>query len=50
MLKEMCGQHGFEFLDNENITLDHIGSDGVHLNNSGTSLIYDNILQILHET
>ena len=60
MLKEMCKQHGFEFLENHNITLQHIGHDGVHLTKpgtgisksgtkSGTELIYDNILEVLHK-
>ena len=49
ILKTYCFEHGFTFLDNENIILrDHISYDGVHLNNLGSDVFSDNLLQVLN--
>ena len=38
----------FIFLDQDDITLAHIDSDGIHLNFNGTSILKYNILKVFH--
>ena len=47
MLKERCDRYGFVFVDNSNISLNHLHQDGVHLNLEGTGIMANNFLQCL---
>ena len=42
-LAEMCKIHGFVFIDNSDIELEHL-YDGVHLNEEGSNKLYENYL------
>lgn len=49
VLKNMCLQNGFTFIDNSNIVLSsHIHPDGVHLNYDGSGVLGDNLLHVLN--
>ena len=49
VLRDLCAEHNFIFLENSNIILrEHICYDGVHLNDSGSELFHRNILSILN--
>ena len=49
ILKTFCLEHGFTFLENENIILrNHISYDGTHLNSLGSEVFSDNLLQVLN--
>ena len=49
LLKTLCTEEDIEFIDNENVTLEHICNDGVHLNFKGVILLGNNYLNaILH--
>ena len=41
--------HNFYFIDNTNISLEHLASDGVHLNDEGTIRLANNFLDVLNE-
>ena len=45
LLKSIAQRNGWDFIDNTNITLDHLVSDGVHLNTIGVRLLATNIIQ-----
>ena len=45
-LKELCQKNGFKFIDNSNISTDHL-KDEVHLNDTGTALLANNYLNSL---
>ena len=45
LLKSIAQRNGWDFIDNTNITLDHLVSDGVHLNTKGVRLLANNIIQ-----
>ena len=45
LLKSIAKRNGWAFIDNKNITLDHLVSDGVHLNTIGVRLLANNIIQ-----
>ncbi len=47
-LKSLCIQHNFNFIDNSDITPEHL-YDGVHLNKDGTRMLADNYLDALRE-
>ena len=47
ILKSLCEQNNFVFIDNSAITTRHLYFDGVHLNNDGTRILADNYLQAL---
>ena len=47
-LEAMCVEHGFIFIDNSNITTDHLYQDGVHLSNEGSDLLANNYLWYLN--
>ncbi len=48
VLKDMCLQNNFEFIENKNVVLsEHVWKDGVHFNNEGTNVFFDNILECL---
>ena len=45
-LRGMCSANGFKFIDNSGIKEEHL-SDGVHLNEAGTSILSNNYLNAL---
>ena len=47
ILRNLCSISNFVFINNNDITLDHLHSDGVHLNEDGTKLLADNYLRAL---
>ena len=50
MLKEMCKEYNFTFIDNKNIVLRaHGHHDGVHLNHEGSEVLRDNLLNVLNK-
>ena len=50
VLRRRCRACGFIFIENDNIIMkDHVTSDGVHLNVSGSRLLCRNILQCLNK-
>ena len=48
LLKDMCYENGYTFIDNDNITRDHLCYDEVHLNNEGSYILYNNYLHSLN--
>ena len=48
LLMEMCGYHGFTFVDNGNIDESHVRNDGTHLNYEGSELLANNYLYYLN--
>ena len=50
MLREMCEEYNFTFIDNNNIVLSTHGHyDGVHLNPEGSELLRSNLLNVLNQ-
>ena len=47
ILHDLCSSHGFVYMDNSNITLDHL-YDGVHLKYEGSILLANNYLFYLN--
>ena len=47
MLREQCLREGFQFIDNSNITLNHLGRDGLHLLPTGTDILFNNLIDNL---
>ena len=47
MLREQYLQQGFQYVDNNNIRLQHLGYDGVHLKPEGTKVLFDNLVENL---
>ena len=49
ILKDMCRERNFTFIDHSNIILStHGHHDGVHLNSEGSDLLRDNLLNVLN--
>ena len=48
ILRDMCYDLGFIFVDNENIGHEHLFNDGVHLNRDGSAVLSSNILHSLN--
>ena len=49
ILRDLCEENDFIFIDNKNIILsEHISNDGVHLNNVGSDLLANNFLHHLN--
>ena len=48
ILREMCYDAGYNFVDNDNITHDHLFQDGVHLNYEGNDILTNNFLHSLN--
>ena len=49
VLRGMCIENGFNFIDNNNIVLStHGHHDGIHLNYDGSDLLCNNLLDILN--
>ena len=46
LLYMACVAEQFTFLDQADITMAHISSDGVHLNSHGTVILFYNILSV----
>ena len=46
-LSKACMDEGFEFLDNLDIVLSHIGKDGIHPNNKGHTILKMNLLKCM---
>ena len=47
-LRGTCYNLGFIFIDNDNITRDHLVNDGVHLTEDGSTLLAKNLLDSLN--
>ena len=47
ILKDGCNQHGFIFIDNDNITRSEL-QDGLHLNDEGTLILKTNIINRMY--
>ena len=47
LLQSMCQINNFRFINNNNIGLEHLHNDGVHLNDDGTKVLADNYLRAL---
>ena len=51
MLRSLCQQHDFDFIENDNfVAKDHLQDDGIHLNDQGTQLLEDNIVEALNNS
>ena len=48
LLRDMCFNLGFIFIDNDNIGQEHLFPDGVHLNQNGSDILSTNILHSLN--
>ena len=49
VLREMCAEFNFSFIDNNNIVLStHGHHDGIHLNYDGSNMLRDNLLNVLN--
>ena len=49
LLKKMCTEKGFAYLDNSNIQHHLLWKDGLHLTDPGISLFADNIINLLNK-
>ena len=49
ILKGMCQTYNFIFIDNNNISLDDLASDGVHLNEGGNDKLANNFINSLND-
>ena len=48
LLKDMCFDLGFIYIDNDNIQHEHLYTDGVHLNHDGSYILSNNLLHSLN--
>lgn len=48
LLQDMCYDLGYIYIDNDNITHDHLFNDGVHLNFEGSDILSNNFLHSLN--
>ena len=48
VLKRMCEERNYTFIDNSNINSSHLHNDGVHLSNEGSELLLSNYLFYLN--
>ena len=48
LLKDMCYDLGYIYIDNNNIEHEHLFNDGVHLNQEGSYILAKNILHALN--
>ena len=46
-MKLICEHNCWSYIDNRNISLNHLTNDGVHLSSSGVALLEDNMLTVL---
>ena len=49
ILQQLCRTHGFVFVDNGNITVDHLQRDGIHLTEEGSVILANNYLFYLND-
>ena len=49
-LKNYCKQKNIDFVDNDNIIEEHLGSKKLHLNKRGNSILTKNILKYLRDS
>ena len=47
-LRDLCVVHNFIFIDNANISVEHLFTDGVHLTDQGSQILCDNYLFYLN--
>ena len=48
-LRELCEQCGFVYIDNAEIRVDqHLWKDGLHLNESGTAKLANNVINAIN--
>ena len=47
-LRDLCVVHNFIFIDNANISVEHLFTDGVHLTDQGSQILCDNYLLYLN--
>ena len=50
ILRSKCQTSGYHFTDNNNITTKKLWKDGLHLTNSGKSIIINNFVQSLNSS
>ena len=48
-LREKCRENKFYFICNDNITLENLWKDGIHLNNEGTHIFASNLVDFLND-
>ena len=48
ILKTLCVQHGFIYIDNDNISQNFLFEDGIHLVNAGRNILANNIIRALN--
>ena len=48
ILQNKCATHQIHFIDNSNITKEHLWKDGLHLNGSGKDMLMNNFLRSLN--
>ena len=48
LLKDMCYDLGYIYIDNNNIEHEHLFNDGVHLNQEGSYILAKNLLHALN--
>ena len=49
LLRELCKENNFIFIENDNIILrDHGHYDGIHLNHAGSDMLRENLLDALN--
>ena len=49
-LKDLCDFYGFPFIDNSNITENHLHHDEIHLNKTGLFLLGQNFVSHLNRS
>ena len=48
ILRSLCVLHNYSFIENDDISLDDLASDGVHLNDEGSIKLANNYLDYLN--
>ena len=48
LLQAMCSEQNFYYMDQGDITTDHISGDGIHPNFHGTTILKHNILSVFN--
>ena len=48
-MKQLFQKHGYSFIDNSNVSSENLWQDGLHLNNSGKSVLLKNYVVTLNE-
>ena len=50
ILYHMCIYHNFYFINNDNISIEHIWEDGLHLNDFGAAIFKSNLQRCFDES